>query len=297
MDLSEFDSDDNGLIDAVVIVNTLDVADDDFHWAYRYWNQYFDNSGDYYVYDGVSANDYLWASYQFLHETYDEDGNVAYTDTTACNTYTFIHEFSHVLGADDYYDTSYTSNTTPLEGADMMDSMFGDHNPYTKFNYGWLTTSRLVVAKDTVTLTLEDFTKNGDTIIVANNWDATLGVYQEYYVLMYYTENGANAGDEYGFFAREGVLVYHVNASLYKEVLDGETYYDVYNNNTNASDEYGTENNLIEFVKTAGDTFTYVAGDTSPTIIDDNGKALAYSFVIDSIEGDTATITFTKNNN
>jgi len=202
-----------------------------------------------------------------------------------------------VLGADDYYDTSYTSNTTPLEGADMMDSMFGDHNPYTKFNYGWLTTSRLVVAEDTVTLTLEDFTKNGDTIIVANNWDATLGAYQEYYVLMYYTENGANAGDEYGFFAREGVLVYHVNASLYKEVLDGETYYDVYNNNTNASDEYGTENNLIEFVKTAGDTFTYVAGDTSPTIIDDNGKTLAYSFVIDSIEGDTATITFTKNNN
>ena len=297
MDLSEFDSDDNGLIDAVVIINTLDVADDDFHWAYRYWNQYFDNNGDYYVYDGVSANDYLWASYQFLHETYDEEGNVAYTDTTACNTYTFIHEFSHVLGADDYYDTSYTSNTTPLEGADMMDSMFGDHNPYTKFNYGWLTTSRLVVAEDTVTLTLEDFTKNGDTIIVANNWDATLGAYQEYYVLMYYTENGANAGDEYGFFAREGVLVYHVNASLYKEVLDGETYYDVYNNNTNASDEYGTENNLIEFVKTAGDTFTYVAGDTSPTITDDNGKALAYSFVIDSIEGDTATITFTKNNN
>lgn len=294
MDLSQFDSDDNGLIDAVVMINSLEIGEDDFHWAYRYWNQYFDNSGNCYEYDGVSANDYLWASYKFLYEAYDSEGQTYY-DENAYNTYTFIHEFSHVLGADDYYDTAYIG--APLDGQDMMDSMFGDHNPYTKFNYGWLTTSRLVVAEDSVTLTLEDFSKNGDTIIVANNWDATLGAYQEYYVLMYYTENGVNAGDEYGFFAREGVVVYHVNASLYKEVLDGETYYDVYNNNTDASDEYGTEDNLIELVKSANDTFTYIAGDTSPTIKDDNGNTLAYSFVIDSIEGDTATITFTKNNN
>jgi hypothetical protein len=40
MDLSQFDSDNNGVIDAVVMVNTLDIGDDDFHWAYRYWNFY-----------------------------------------------------------------------------------------------------------------------------------------------------------------------------------------------------------------------------------------------------------------
>ena len=67
----------------------------------------------------------------------------------------------------------------------------------------------------------------------------------------------------------------------------------MYNNNTDASDEYGTEDNLIEYVKSAGDTFTYIAGDTIPTVIDDNGDVLGYTFVVDSITSEYATITFT----
>lgn len=295
MDLSQFDSDGNSIIDAVVIIHTLDVDDSaDFYWAYRYWNTHVDEDGHYYEYDGVSANDYLWASYQFMHESYDDDGNVDYTDTTAFNTYTYIHEFAHVLGADDYYDTAYVNEDLLLDGKDMMDSMFGDHNPYTKFNYGWITTSRLVVAEDSVTLTLTDFGKTGDTIIIANNWSDDLGAYQEYYVLMYYTNTGLNAGDDYGYFSRDGVVVYHVNASLYRETYGGETFYDVYNNNTHSSDQYGTSNNLIEYVKSSNDTFTYIAGDTMGAVTDDSGNALVYNFVIDLVNGDTATITFTK---
>ena len=68
-----------------------------------------------------------------------------------------------MLGATDYYDTAYVSH--PMDGADMMDAMTGDHNPDTKFNYGWLTTSRLVVADGSITLTLEAFEKSGDTIM------------------------------------------------------------------------------------------------------------------------------------
>ena len=294
MDLSEFDSDGNEMIDAVVMINTVDVGEDDFHWAYRYWNYHVDEDGYYYMYDDVCANDFLWASYQFIHEAYDEDGYSYYTDTTVLNTYTYIHEFSHVLGADDYYDT--TGITSPLENADIMDAMLGDHNAFTKFNYGWITSSRLVVADTSVTLTLEDFSKNGDTIIIANNWDETLGAYQEYYVLMYYTENGVNAGDESGYFAREGIVVYHVNATLCTEVWDGTTLYLYCNSNDDVSGEYGTVNNLIEYVKSANDTFTFVEGDTMPTTYDDNGAVLQYNFVIDSIEGDTATITITKSN-
>ena len=89
MDLSKFDSDSNGTIDAVVLVTTLDVGEDDFHWAYRYWNIYADENEECYEYDGVYANDYLWASYQFLHESYDENGEVNYADKTAVNTYTW----------------------------------------------------------------------------------------------------------------------------------------------------------------------------------------------------------------
>ena len=100
-----------------------------------------------------------------------------------------------------------------------------------------------------------------------------------------------------GYFSRDGVVVYHVNASLYKETIDGETYYDIYNNNTDASDEYGTRDNLIEFVKLANDTFTFVEGDTLPANVkDDNGNTLAYNFVITSVTEGSVTITFTKNN-
>ena len=292
MDLSQFDSDNNGVIDSIVLVNTLDIGDEDFYWAYRYWNIYTDSQGYYKTYDGVSANDYIWASYQFIYESYDSNGNVTYKDTTVRNPYTFIHEFGHVLGLDDYYDTAYINH--PMNGNDMMDGMVGDHNAFSKFNLGWLTDSRLVVTDSSVTLTLEDFSKNGDTIIIANNWDDKLGAYQEYYIVVYYTNNGLNSGDDYGYFDRDGIVVYHINATLYKEDYYGEIYYDIYNNNTDASSEYGSEDNLIEFVKSVEDTYTYVVGSTFGNVYDDNGVKLGYTFTVDALTSEYATITFIK---
>lgn len=296
MDLSKFDSDNNGIIDAVIMINTLTIDDQsDFHWAYRYWNDYTDKYGYFYEYDGVSANDYIWASYQFMHESYDERYGYSYDDTGVMNTYTYIHEFGHILGVDDYYDTSYRTDTTPLDGCDIMDGMTGDHNPYTKFNLGWLTTSKLITTSTSITLTLDSFTETGDTIIIANNWVDSLGAYQEYYIVVYYTMTGLNGG-EYGYFSREGIIVYHVNASLYCEEFDDEMYYDVYNNNTSytGTNGYGTKDNLIEFVKSVGGNFTYVEGDSLPALTDDCGNRLGYSFRVDSIENGKATLTFNK---
>ena len=292
MDLSKFDSDNNGIIDAVVLVNTLDIGEEDFYWAYRYWNIYTDDAGYYYEYDKVSANDYIWMSYQFLNESTDSDGNTIYNSKTM-NTYTFIHEFAHILGADDYYDTEYVAD--PMAGCDVMDSMLGDHNAYTKINLGWITSSRLVVTDGSITLSLEDFSKNGDTIIIANNWDEKLGAYQEYYVIVYYKNTGLNGGDA-GYFYDDGIVVYHVNASLFKEEYDGEVYYDVYNTNTDSSSEYGTEDNLIELVKSSNGNFVFVVGDTLPGVTDDLGEKLSYTFVVDAITEDSATITVTAIN-
>ena len=295
MDLSKFDSDGNNVIDAIVLVTTLEInSDEDFYWAYRYWNLYTDEDGYYFEYDAVSANDYAWIPYEFMYEGYDDDGYANYDPSNPLNPYTFIHEFSHVLGADDYYDTSYTEH--PLGGADMMDFMQGDHNPYTKFNYGWITSSKLITTDSEVTVTLEAFGKSGDTIIIANNWDEKLGAYQEYFVVMYYTGEELNSG-EGGFFARDGIVVYHINSSLYAEDYDGETYYDVYYNNTDPSDQYGTEENLIEFVKHSDGEdmiYTYVEGDSLPSVNDDAGNALEYTFTVVSIEDGVATLTFTK---
>ena len=296
MDLTEFDSDGNGIIDAVVMINTLDInSDHDFNWAYRYWNIYTDKNDYYYEYDGVSANDYLWASYQFMLETYEDRGNVSYNKNTM-NPYTYIHEFGHVLGADDYYDTSYANEYGPLDGYDMMDAMMGDHNPYTKFNYGWLTSARLITTTQGVTLTLESFTETGDAVIIANNWDDKLGAYQEYYVVVYYTNTGLNTGDG-GYFAEEGILVYHVNATLTSEVYDGEVYYDVAYNNTDASDEYGTKYNLIELVKSVDGNYVFEANDSlSANEKMDDGAKISYVFTVNRITEEGAIVTFRVNN-
>ncbi len=292
MDLSAFDSDGNGVIDAVVMINTLAIDEnEDFHWAYRYWNLYTDENDEYYEYDGVSANDYIWASYAFLHEGFGADGNVHYEDTDAVSTYTYIHEFGHILGADDYYDTAGIGS--PMGGCDVMDGMPGDHNAFTKFHFGWLTTSRLVVADDTVTLSLRAFSETGDTLLLANNWDPALGAYQEYYIVAYYRGTGLNSGAG-GYFERDGVVVYHVRASLFRENYDGTDLYDVYFNNTDPSDEYGTEGNLIEYVLSVEETYTYAVGDRLPTVTDSAGDRLAYTFTVDALTDEAATITFTK---
>ena len=169
-----------------------------------------------------------------------------------------------------------------------MDSTTGDHNAYSKFNYGWITSSRLVVTDSSVTLSLEDFSEHGDTIILASNWKESLGAYQEYYVLSYYTNKGLNAGDDFGYFSEEGIIVHKVNSSLFKEDYEGDTYYDVYNNNTDPSDEYGTEDNLIEYVLNANGDYVYGVGDTL------NESSLPYTFTVDALTDGTATITFTK---
>ena len=287
LNLKDFDSDGNGCIDAVVLITTLEIdSSTDFNWAYRYWNLYTDE----YEYDNVSANDYLWASYQFLYETENQE----FTDEDAMNTYTFIHEFGHVLGVDDYYDYSEEENH-PLDGADIMDITIGDHNPFSKINLGWITTSRLVVADSSIQLTLKDFSSTGDTIIIANNWDPTLGAYQEYYILMYYTHTGLNEDGLY--FVNEGIVMYHVNASLYSEEYDGEIYYNIYNSNSDPSYAYGTYDNLIELCKSSTNTYVHTVGvSSSANLTDDLGNKISYTFTVDSLTSAEATITFTKNN-
>ncbi len=286
MDLSRFDSDNNGMIDSIVLITTLEIdGDENFYWAYRYWNLYTDADENYYEYDGVSANDYLWASYAFMHES-----DTGFDDSAALNTYTYIHEFGHILGADDYYDTA--GQNEPMDGRDVMDAMLGDHSAYTKFNLGWITSSRLVTADSAVTITLESFGNSGDTVILATNWSDELGAYQEYYIVVYYTDDGLNEGDA-GCFDGDGIVIYRINASLYREELDGETYYDVYFNNTDPSDEYGTDGNLIELVRTESD-YTLEAGDSYSGLADSEGTPIAYTLTVNSLGATSASLTFAK---
>ena len=99
-----------------------------------------------------------------------------------------------------------------------------------------------------------------------------------------------------GFFEDEGILVYHVNATLKKETYGGEIYYSLKNNNTDPSDAYGTEDNLIELIKSADGGYVFDEYDSlAANQKMDDGKNVSYVFTVNNIAEDGATVTFRKN--
>lgn len=290
-DLTIYDTDKNGFIDSVIMIYTHDYDErengDELAWAWRFWDLMADLSSpipggyDNYKYDGVYANDYLWASYQFFKDGMTNGQNI--------DIYTFCHEYSHVLGLEDYYDTSYVEH--PLDGYDMMDQSMADHSAYSKMALGWIKETRLITAESNVTLELGDFGKTGDTIVFGNNFDETKGAFQEYWLVEYYTNSGNNQLG--GLFDEEGVLVYHIDSTVeYDREYQG---YVLKNNNSSYGDGYGTLNNLIEFAKPTSSKFVYTAGTQFLSANKDNkNKRTPYSFTVDKIGNGSATLTFKK---
>ncbi|MCQ2773079.1 MAG: hypothetical protein MJ238_07420, partial [Bacilli bacterium] len=294
LNYKDYDSDNNGTIDSVIMIYTKDYDanedGDSLAWAWRFWNLLGDTSNtypgggyEYYYYDECNANDYLWASYKFMF-----DGGTKGQDL---DIYTYCHEFSHVLGLDDYYDTEYIKH--PMDGYDMMDAKMGDHCMYSKMALGWLDNVRLITTNSSVTIELKDMEKEGDAILIANNFNDTLGAFQEYWLIQYYTNNGLNAIGN--IFPSNGILVYHIDSSVtYESKYEG---YVINNNNTTYTNKtgYGTRNNLIEFVPYSSSSNIYKANaDLNKTLKDNKGNAIPHTFHIDNISGDTATLTFKK---
>lgn len=285
IDYNKYDSNNDGLIDAIILVNTMDIDYNiEMKWAFMTYDlmgSVYDSSY-FYKYDNVRAYTYFWCPYGFLRENNDGYNN------EKINTYTIIHEFSHILGADDYYDTSYLVKDTPLLNLDVMDATRGDHNPFTKFYLGFITKSRIITTNNSVTLSLKDFEKTGDTIILANNFDEKLGIYQEYYVLMYYKNEGLN--DSY--FKNNGIVMYHINASLRKYGDYGHIDYKIMNNNTSKYSIDGSYNNLIELVANNEKKLYQVGDILTEEIYDDTNTKLKYSFEIQGISEEEAKIKF-----
>ena len=63
-----------------------------------------------------------------------------------------------------------------------------------------------------------------------------------------------------------------------------------------SEEEYGTADNLIEFVKTDDDHYVHLVGESmSASATTDAGEKVAYTFTVDALDDETATLTFTKN--
>ena len=105
------------------------------------------------------------------------------------DAHTFIHETGHLLGAEDYYN--YRGTSQPLGGLDMMDYNIGDHNLWTKMEYGRVDP---IVVTGNAKVTIKTSQLAGDVILLApDGWNNT--PFDEMITLEMYSPTGLNLLD------------------------------------------------------------------------------------------------------
>lgn len=199
--LDDLDTDDDGFIDLIWNVYAYPYAQGDtsFWWAYV---TYSSNAAGTKVAPNVKT--LAWASTTFMTEA-----------AGGYESRTFIHETGHTLGADDYYD--YNKVWNPEGGIDFMNQNVGDHNSYTKFQYGW--TSPWVLREEDLKggkyadITLRQASLSGDCLLLASQ-DYNNTAFDEYLMVELVGPYGLCEWDyknKQGF-TKPGIRVYHVDA-------------------------------------------------------------------------------------
>jgi M6 family metalloprotease-like protein len=172
--LSDYDSDNDGFVDYLWLVYCYpydQTGKSTLLWAYTSWD-----------YSASHVANYSWASYNFVNEGLNSNGQDAHT---------FIHETGHQMGLDDYYSYDDVSHPrSPLGQLDMMDYNILDHNSFSKYLLNWIAPT---IAEDDKEYTLKPFEDSGDALILASNLNGT--VFDEYYIMEYYTPTGLNEKD------------------------------------------------------------------------------------------------------
>ena len=221
------DSNDNDKNPEALVTEAVTKADPAVNYAD------FDNDGDGYV-DGVyviyagygeeagAPASTIWAhAYHITDKTLDgkiiknyscsaELSGSSGTTITAIGV--ICHEFGHVLGAPDYYDTNYETNLE-FAGTGEWDLMAGGswnndgitpahHNAYTKVMvYGWGTATTL---NDGTSVTIPSSKTNANAFYRVNT--ATTN---EYYLI----ENRQKTGFD-AYTPGHGLLIYHVSKDV-----------------------------------------------------------------------------------
>ena len=304
VDLSDYDTNGDGYIDAVYIVYSAPInydSDDSIYWAFVNW--LFDGE----EYDGVCAHYYFFGSIDFMYEETENDYYYP-IGGLKINASTYIHETGHLLGLDDYYD--YYENTGSDEGlgnADMMDSTVGDHNAYSKLILGWVTPT---VITSTQTVSINPFESSGEFLMILLDYDGTY--FSEYLIIDLYSATGLNKmhADIEGSFlydgARFGARIYHVSSSIKKPYNDD--YYSFTDNNNSISDipliklieadgDENFESDIYDGYRYASSDDLWQSGnvfsDIQPEYTRNDGKLLNFDITFDSVTSTGATVTVT----
>ena len=222
---SNYDSDNNGYIDAVMLIygapdySSLNNDSLDNLWAYCYWLQEVNETLT------PMPNAFFWASYDFMYSSGSfmkptpAGTNYGAGDTSHCNidAHTYIHEMGHIFGLEDYYDYS-SSKYCPAGAFSMQDYNIGSHDPYSVMALGW---ANPYVVTGNSEVTIGTFQKTRDLVVISENWNNIGSPFDEYLILELYSPTGLNEHDCSYLYANTvkgpnkiGVRLWHVDARL-----------------------------------------------------------------------------------
>lgn len=318
LDLTKYDTDNDGIIDAVYLIYSAPVTyDSEANADSIYWAYVTTYPTETQKYDGLEVGYYLFAGFDFMDEhtgnsndTYlGQDGYTPYKGLKIMAE-TYIHETGHLLGLDDYYDYEDAKGSGEgLGGADMMDYNVGDHNAYSKLILGWVDPT---VITTTQTVTINAFESSGQFLMVLLDYDGTY--FSEYLLIDLYANTGLNflgASQQNSLLyydlttkvgAEYGVRIYHISSSIKTPYNDD--YGSFTDNNNSVSDTA-----LIKLVEADGEkkfastegyaesTDLWMAGDSLLSAFSNyarnDNKKVNFDIRIDSVSKTSATITIT----
>ena len=195
------------------------------------------------------ADSYFWVSYDFMYPTKDialeRTGKSNYSQPNMHTTHgeileprTFIHEVGHMFGIDDYY--SYSEDDIFFAGhANMQTLNMMGHDPYSTMLYNW---TEPYIPETSTTITIGDFQKNHDVILLTPSWNNDNSPFDEYFLIdLYVPDSGLNEFDatikkpiyspdgKHEDIDTVGVRIWHVDAriatasSLYTDIVTNPT--------------------------------------------------------------------------
>ncbi|MDD2804335.1 MAG: M6 family metalloprotease domain-containing protein [Elusimicrobiales bacterium] len=218
-DLTQYDSDGDGVIDYLAVIWTGPTGE----WATFWWGCATWFSDPSFTAGGVRPGRYSWQAVLSNHQAPGEEYSVR----------TLLHETGHALGLPDYYD--YAPGVGPDGGLgyfDMMDANRYDHNCFSKILLGWVQPRVVAEAGE---FGLQAAGEGGDCVVVI-----PAGKSGQRPDEVFIVERRSGTGNDARLGSGGGFVVWHV------DITPGEGGARFrYNNQT-------TEHKLIKFMEADG---------------------------------------------
>ncbi len=293
VDFSEFDSNNDGMID-VALLTVPTKAGDDYWWPCAGQRGITDQ------FDGVTFGHVIIGN-----------AEVASADNYKNFVSSYLHEMGHCMGLPDYYlyNSDDYDSMHGNAGTEMMDAdAYSDFGCFSKLMLGWYRENQVQVfdkAQGTQIFTLANAqTDNGNCVILPCG-DLNTSYFSEYMMLEYVTPDGCNTGINRDLFywqsVAPGIRVYHIRADMVDNGWWRSLKYE------NGSEYCGGDDDGIRLIRLANDAeggSVFTAGDVIDSNIsgfhwyaDDESESIetGYSITVGELTDEGYTITVSAN--